>query len=317
MKRKPHSRRKRTTTKSVLRLPDLEHAKAAVLNSLTSPDAQRGYRHAIDEFVDWYCSEPRLALNRVVVLRYRSHLESRQLAPSTVNLRLGAVRRLAYEAADCGLLSADLAAGIRRVKGVKKLGVRLGNWLTAEQGQALWQAPDHQRLKGKRDRALLALLLARGLRRHEAVALRLDHLQRREEHWAIVDLVGKGGHVRTVPVPDWVRAELDVWIAAAAVDRGKLFRRVNKVGRTWGDGITVKAVWHIVKESAKRIGVAKLAPHDLRRTCARLCHASGGELEQIQFLLGHVSVQTTERYLGCKQRIRSAVNDRIGIEPNP
>ena len=114
MKRKTHSRRKRTTTKSVLRLPDLEHAKAAVLNSLTSLDAQRGYRHAIDEFVDWYCSEPRLALNRIVVLRYRSHLESRQLAPGTVNLRLGAVRRLAYEAADCGLLSADLAAGIRR-----------------------------------------------------------------------------------------------------------------------------------------------------------------------------------------------------------
>jgi len=116
--------------------------------SLTSPDAQRGYRHAIDEFVDWYCSEPRLAFNRIVVLRYRSHLESRQLAPGTVNLRLGAVRRLAYEAADCGLLSADLAAGIRRVKGVKKLGVRLGNWLTAEQGHALWQAPDCQRLKG-------------------------------------------------------------------------------------------------------------------------------------------------------------------------
>jgi hypothetical protein len=115
MKGKPYSRGRRTTTKSVLRLPDLEHAKAAVLNSLTSLDAQRGYRHAIDEFVDRYCSEPRLALNRIVVLRYRSHLESRQLAPGTVNLRLGAVRRLAYGAADCGLLSADLAAGIRRV----------------------------------------------------------------------------------------------------------------------------------------------------------------------------------------------------------
>jgi integrase len=145
----------------------------------------------------------------------------------------------------------------------------------------------------------------------------LDHLQQREEHWAIVDLAGKGGHVRTVPVPDWVRAELDDRLVAAAIDRGKLFRRVSKVGRTWGEGTTVKAVWHIVKESAKRIGVAKLAPHELRRTCAWLWHASGGELEQIQFLLGHVSVQTTERYLGCKQRIRSAVNDRIGIEPNP
>jgi integrase len=144
---------------------------------------------------------------------------------------------------------------------------------------------------------LLALLLACGLRRHEAVALRLDHRQQRDEHWTIVDLIGKGGHVRTVPVPDWVRTELDDWLAAAAIDRGKLFRRGNKVGRIWGDGMTVKAVWHIVKESAKSIGLAKLA--------------------QIQFLLGHVSVQTTERYLGCTRRIRSAVNDRIGIEPNP
>ena len=238
MKRKPYSRRKRTTTKSVLRLPDLEHAKAAVLNSLTSMDAQRGYRHAIDEFVDWYCSAPRLALNRIAVLRCRSHLESRQLAPDTVNLRLGAVRRLAYEAADCVLLSADLAAGIRRVKSVKKLGERVGNWLTAEQGQALWQAPDHQRLKGKHDRALLALLLACGLRRHEAVALRLDHLQQREEHWAIVDLVGKRGHVRTVPVPDWVRIELDDWLAAAEIDGGELTpgqQSWKDMGR-WHDG---------------------------------------------------------------------------------
>jgi hypothetical protein len=79
-----------------LRLLDLENAKAAVLNSFTSSDAQRGYRHAIDAFVDWYCSEPRLSFNRIVILRYRSHLESRQLAPGTINLRLGAVRRLAY-----------------------------------------------------------------------------------------------------------------------------------------------------------------------------------------------------------------------------
>jgi hypothetical protein len=115
------------------------------------------------------------------------------------------------------------------------------------------------------------------------VALRLDHLQQREEHWAIVDLIGKGGHVRTVPVPDWVRIELDDWLTAAAIDRGKLFRRVNKVGRTWGDGMTVKAVWHIVKESARSIGVAKLAPHDLRRTCARLCHASGASWSRSNF----------------------------------
>jgi site-specific recombinase XerD len=315
MKHKSRSLKQRKHPKIRLRLPDLEFSKTAVLNSLTSVDGQRGYAHAIDEFVDWYCSEPRLALNKTVVLRYRGYLEARLLAPGTINLRLGAVRRLAYEAADSGLLSSDLAAGIRRVKGVRNLGMRLGNWLTAEQSIALWHAPNLEKLKGKRDRALLAMLLACGLRRHEAVALRLEHLEQREGHWAIVDLKGKAGHVRTVPVPDWVMEELRVWLNAAEIDRGKIFRRVTKMGRVLGEGMTEKAVWHIVKDSAKLIGVQKLAPHDLRRSCARLCHEAGGELEQIQFLLGHVSIQTTERYLGCKQRIRSAVNDRIGIEP--
>lgn len=314
--KKHHVRKGRRKPKTVLRLPDLEHAKSAVLNSLTSLEAQRCYSHAINEFVEWYCSEPRLAFNRIVVLRYRTYLESRRLAPGTINLRLGAVRRLAYEAADCGLLSADLAAGIRRVHGLRKLGVRLGNWLTSEQSTALWQAPNAHEIKGKRDRALLALLLACGLRRKEAVDLRLRDLEQREGHWAIVDLVGKGGHIRTVPIPDWVRTQLDSWITAAGIVDGRIFRRVSRRGRTWGEGITVKAVWHIVRNSANRVGIAGIAPHDLRRTCARLCQAAGGELEQIQFLLGHVSIQTTERYLGSTQRIRCAVNDRIGIEPS-
>ena len=222
---------------------------------------------------------------------------------------------MAYEAADCGLLSADLAAGIRRVKGVKKLGVRLGNWLTAEQGITLWQAPDRERPKGKRDRALLSVLLACGLRRHEVAELAVDHLQQRDGHWAIVNLSGKGGHVRTVPVPDWVYCELSTWMEAAGIKGGKVFRRVSSAGKSWGDGVTEKLAWHVVKEFATKTGVASLAPHDLRRTCARLCRAAGGELEQIQFLLGHVSVQTTERYLGCTQRIAAAVNDKIGIEP--
>ena len=285
MRQKPRSL-PRKHPKTHLRLPDLEYSKTAVLNSLTSVDGQRGYGHAIDEFVDWYCSEPRLALNRTVVLRYRTYLEARQLAPGTINHRLGAVRRLACEAADSGLLSSDLAAGIRRVKGVRNLGVRLGNWLSSEQSLALWQAPNCKVLKGKRDRALLALLLACGLHRHEAVALRLEHLEQREEHWAIVDLKGKAGHVPTVPVPGWVMEELRVWLNASGIDRGKVFRRVTKMGKTLGEGTTEKAVWHIVKDSAKRIGLEKLAPHDLRRTCARLCHAAGGELEQIQFLSG-------------------------------
>src|SRR3989440_11093549 len=182
MARKQSRKTNRRVPRTVLRLPDLDQAKSAVLNSLSSIDAQRGYRHAIEEFIEWYCSEPRLYFSKTVVLRYRIYLESRHPAPGTVNLRLGAVRRLAYEASDCGLLSPDLAAGIRRVKEVKKIGVRLGNWLTAEQSQRLWQAPDGERLKEKRDRALLAVLLACGVRRHEAVELNFGHIQQREEH---------------------------------------------------------------------------------------------------------------------------------------
>src|ERR1044072_1464033 len=168
MSRKPTPKGTRPKPKAVLRLPDLDQAKSAVLNSLTSADAQRGYRHAIDEFVDWYCSEPRLSFNRAaVVLRYRIHLEGRRLAPGTVNLRLGAIRRLAYEAADCGLLSPDLAAGIRRVKGGKKHGMRIGNWLTADQGKRLLAAFGSEDVRGRRDYAMIALLLGCGLRRAE------------------------------------------------------------------------------------------------------------------------------------------------------
>jgi hypothetical protein len=129
------SRKKKKTPKRVLALSDLEQAKSAVLNTLTSKSGQRTYDHAITEFVEWYCSEPRLAFNRTVVLRYRISLEQRQYAPSTISLRIAAVRRIAYEAADSGLLSPELAAGISRVKGVRRLGVRVGNWLTAEQGK--------------------------------------------------------------------------------------------------------------------------------------------------------------------------------------
>jgi site-specific recombinase XerD len=312
MRCKPKAKR---APKKVLRLLDLEHAKRTVLNTLGSTASTRAYSSAIDDFIEWYCSEPRLAFSKHVVLRYRIELESRHLAASTINVRLAAIRRLAYEAADTGLLSPELAAGIQRVKGTKRLGVRLGNWLTVDQGRALLAAPDAGSLTGRRDRAILALLLGCGLRRAEVAGLDVKSIQQREEHWAVVDLVGKGRHIRTVPVPDWVKAAVDAWTAGAAVAEGRLFRCVSRFGSAWGGGITEKVVWHVVKKYGKAAGMQQLAPHDCRRTCARLCHAAGGELEQIQFLLGHVSVETTERYLGCKQRLREAVNDKIGLEP--
>ena len=297
----------------MLRLVDLEQSKNAVLNSLRAASSQESYGHAIDEFIGWYCSEPRLSFNRTVVLRYRFFLEQKNLAPSTINVRLAAVRRLAYEASETGLLSPDLAAGIRRVKGAKCLGVRIGNWLTIDQSRTLLGKPSDS-LRGKRDRAILALLIGCGLRRAELVGLRTGDFQVREDHCVMADLVGKGKHIRTVPVPLWAKRSVDEWTAAAVINEGAIFRRVSRLDKIRGDGITPKAIWHVVRAAAKRADIKNLAPHDLRRTCARLCHLAGGELEQIQFLLGHASVQTTERYLGCKQRLNQAVNDKLGPE---
>ena len=285
------------------------------MNSLTSKSGQRTYDRAITDFVAWYCSEPRLALNRTVVLRYRINLEQKQSAPTTINLHLAAVRRVAFDAADSGLLSPELAAGIRRVKGVRRIGVRVGNWLTAEQGKRLLASMKRESLRGKRNYAMLAMLIGCGLRRGELLALSAESIQLREDHWVVADLMGKAGHVRTVPIPLWAKAAIDEWKDASGIKEGALFRSIRKQGQIWGSGMTAKVLWEIVREAASRAGIEKLAPHDLRRTCARLCHAAGGELEQIQFLLGHISIQTTERYLGCKQRIQGAVNDKIGIEP--
>jgi integrase len=298
--------------KTVLRLPDLDHAKSSVLNSLSSANSRRNYKFGIEQFIAWYCSEPRLALNRVVVVRFRLHLESLGLAAGTINQRLAAVRRLAFEAADSGLLSPELAAGIRRVKGVKQLGARVGNWLNPEQARSLLNQANREGLRGIRDLAMISTLLGCGLRRAELASLRKEDIQIRQGHWAIVDLIGKGGHVRTVPVPAWVKDLVDRWLGAAGVTEGNVFRAVSRHGSAWGRGISENVVWYVVRQCALRLGLEHLAPHDLRRTCAKLCHVHGGELEQIQFLLGHASVLTTERYLGCKQNLEKPVNDRFG-----
>jgi integrase len=232
----------------------------------------------MEQFITWYCSEPRLALNRTVVLRFRLYLESLGLAAGTINQRLAAVRRLAYEAADLGLLSPELAAGIRRVKGVKQLGVRAGNWLNLEQARALLEKSDGDSLRSSRDLAMIAILLGCGLRRAELSSLRKEDIQIRQGHWAIVDLVGKGGHIRTVPMPIWVKNAVDRWMLAGKVTEGRIFRAVSRHGSAWGRGVSESVVWYVVRDCARRLELDHLAPHDLRRTCAKLCHASGGEL---------------------------------------
>jgi integrase len=200
------------------------------------------------------------------------------------------------------------------VKSAKSMGVRTGNWLSLKQAQALLNAPDITTTKGLRDRAILAVLLGCGLRRSEVAALTVGHVQQRDGRWCIVDLVGKHGRVRTIPMPTWVKVATDAWTSAAGVADGYVFRPVNRAGQAQGVGLSEKVVWQLLQGYAAAAGVPGIAPHDLRRSCAKMCRAAGGELEQIQLLLGHASVQTTERCLGTKQDLVHAPNDGIKLK---
>jgi integrase len=167
--------------------------------------------------------------------------------------------------------------------------------------------------RGCRDRAILAVLLGCGLRRSEVAALTFKHIQQRDGRWCIVDLVGKHGRVRTIPMPTWVKVAIDAWAKLVGIADGPVFRSVNRGGKVWESALSEKVIWQLIRPYAEAVGVAGIAPHDCRRTCAKSCRAAGGELEQIRMLLGHASVQTTERYLGTKQDLVHEPND--GIKP--
>ena len=287
--------------------------KALVLDSVSSPITKRVYNLGLDEFFAWFSHEPRNGFTKATVAAWRVALEARGLGAVSINVRITAVRKLAVEAADNGLLAPELASGITRVKGVASKGVRLGNWLTVKQAQTLLNTPDASTTKGLRDRAILAVLLGCGLRRSEVAALTFSHVQQRDGRWCIVDLVGKHGRVRTIPMPAWTKVAIDAWTSVAPISGGPVFRPVNRGDQAQEAPLNEKVIWQLLRPYATAAGVPGIAPHDCRRTCAKLCRAAGGELEQIQLLLGHASVQTTERYLGTKQDLVHAPNDGIKL----
>jgi integrase len=297
----------------VEKIAQWQRLKALVLDSVSSPITKRVYSMALDEFLRWFQQAPRAGFTKATVSAWRVSLEDRCLGSSSIIIRMSAIRKLAAEAADNGLLAPELAAGIARVKSAKSVGVRAGNWLSARQSQNLLNAPDITTVRGLRDRAIIAVLLGCGLRRSEIAALTFAHVQQRDGRWCIVDLVGKHGRIRTTPMPNWVKVAIDTWTAPTGIADGHVFRPVIRGDRMAGDRLGEKVVWQMLREYAAEIGIPTLAPHDLRRTCAKLCRAAGGELEQIQMLLGHASVQTTERYLGTKQDLVHAPNDAIKL----
>jgi len=271
------------------------------------------YNLALDEFLAWYQSQGAPGLTKATVNAYKAYLQdTTDYAPSTINLRLSAIRKLANEAADNDLILDSQANGVSKVKGITIRGVRLGNWLDLDEAQRLINTPEKTRLKGLRDRAILALMIGAGLRRSEVAKLHFEQLQQREGRWVIPDLVGKGNRTRTVPVPAWAKGALDEWTKTANINEGYLFRPVNKGDRLAGAKISSQTIQDIVKQYAKACGFT-LSAHDLRRTFAHLARKAAAPIDQIQMSLGHASVQTTERYLGTKQDLTSAPCDYIKL----
>jgi integrase len=288
--------------------PRLLELKRMVLDSVVSANSKRNYAQALDGLFLFAAGRP---LTRALLMEWRATMEEH--APSTVNVRLSAMRKMVTEARRNGMLGAEEAANLTDVPNVRQQGTRLGNWLTKEQARELLTIPDRNTLKGKRDYAILALLVGCGLRRRELSGLNMEDIQMRENRWVIADLRGKGGRIRAVAVPVWVKQGINVWLTGARIEEGRLFRSVKKGGKRIGESLGDWAVWAIVEQSAKEIGIERFGAHDLRRTCAKLCRKAGGDLEQIKFLLGHSSIQTTERSLGSEQEIAVAVNDDLGL----
>jgi len=289
-----------------------EIAIQTVIDSLDSPHSKRAYVRHLREFIIWHRSTE-LQLCKATVQRYAAQLRESGLSAATINQRLCAIRKLAEEAADNGALDPQIANGIRAVKGVRQEGTRSGNWLAKQQAQQLLIAPDIETLKGLRDRAILALLLGCGLRRAEAASLTFDRIQQRDGRWVLVDIIGKRNKVRSVPMPNWTKQAIDEYARASELTEGIVFCSINKGGRVASDRMSEQAIYNLVVEYAFLLGLRKLAPHDLRRTFAKLAHKGGSGIDQIQLSLGHGSIQTTEKYLGVEQDLTDAPCDHLGL----
>lgn len=309
-----------------------------VTQSVDSPHSKRAYSRALIQFLDWYEERDRPGFTKATVNAYREQLLQEGKSRSSINQALSAIRKLAEEAADNGLVPPTLAYGVERVKGVKQEGVRAGNWLTNEEAEKLintpvylWQREEIPLLKAVRDQAILAVMVGTGLRRFEVAILTWEQIQQRDGRWAIINLVGKRGRVRSVGIPPWVKIALDSWAQVSRVTSGRIFRALNKDGQLagrvrtrgggWADGnLTPQAIYYIVEEHVKsagyinRKGEANLAAHDLRRTAAALALKGGADLRQIQQMLGHASITTTERYLEPMRSLQVTAGDFIQIE---
>lgn len=235
------------------------------------------------------------------LLAYRRFLEDRGLSIATINRQLSALRNFFRTARNMGAVDEETFRQVREVKNIQSQGQKTGRWLSLEESRLLLSSPDMQTWVGCRDRAILALMLGGGLRRSEVANLRYDHLRKHNDVWVIENLLGKHNRTRTIPLQTWTAKAITRYLSKniewyGGPNSDYLFVSVDRHGNR-RERMTTQTVWLIVMRYARQCGIEDLAPHDLRRTYAELARDNGAMLEEIQKLLGHSSLTTTQRYL--------------------
>ena len=266
------------------------------IDTVRSKRSKFYYRRALEEFFNWTNGR---SVNRVTVNEYRTFLLENGTGLPTINIALSAIRKMIHEAYLAEWVPELVYRGIKDIPGVGLTGKRAGNWITKEQCRTLLDAPPAYTTLGIRDRAMLAVFLGCALRREEVSHLEFKHFQQRDGRWCIVDILGKGLKMRTIPAPAWTVERVQAWVRESGITEGRLFTGGSQVYRR-------VVLW------AAKCGL-DITPHDLRRTFAKLSRSGGSQIEQIQMSLGHSSISTTQIYLGSDQDFADAPADRLGI----
>jgi integrase len=282
----------------------------AILSGL-SEASRRAYRSHLKRWHDWAHGAP---LDRESV---ESHIRSLELDGRRAQVRnqsLAALKHLAIKAAELGWIDPQAADQIQLIKTARITETRTANWLNPAQSSALLVAPDRSTLTGRRDAAVIALLLGCGIERAEACALKVEQVALTTQgRMLIVDVAGRSGQVRNVSVPLWAVFDIQRWIEElAALEPGKVLRSVTRSGSIQGS-LSPSAVRDIVRRYGAVIGLPDLSPHDLRRSHSRMARSGGAPVEVIQKTLGHASIRTTERYIQAGEGVNAG--DFIDIKP--
>lgn len=277
----------------------------STLKALPSPNTRRSYAKGIAEMFAFAAGRP---VTLVLLQEWRIAM-AKDVSAATVNSRITAARCLIREARRTGLIDAAESIDLLEIDGLPQRGARMGNWLTIVQLRQLRSVHGRKTMRGLRNNCILDVLAGCAIRLDELARLEVETIQQRDGRWVLADLRGKGGRVRTVAIPDFAMHSIKAWRFAAKITEGRLIRQLTLKP----EGLSAVGIRDIVQKAAAKIGVARFSPHDLRRTCARLCRENGADIEQIQAMLGHASINTTQRYLGTVQNLRDAPNDKLGL----